>query len=107
MNCLALCAAVSINTVTARDEDHSGDALASAVGLDMADFWTATGTSYFAEVSNAQIVVAVTEAVSVEAGAALAKLKKGEAAAKAEALLAGTRWYRARFGCADLRIPGR
>ena len=34
----------------------------------------------------------MTEAVSAEAGAALAKLKKGEAVARAEALLAGTRW---------------
>ena len=40
----------------------------------------------------AKIVEAVTEAVSAEQGTALSKLKKGEAVAKAEALLAGTRW---------------
>lgn len=40
----------------------------------------------------ARIVDAVTEAASAEAAAGLAKLKKGEAVAKAEAQLAGTRW---------------
>ena len=40
----------------------------------------------------ARIVEAVTEAVSVEKAAPLAKLKKGEAVAAAEALLQGTRW---------------
>jgi YidC/Oxa1 family membrane protein insertase len=48
--------------------------------------------SYFAQVPKARIAEAVAEAVSVEASASLAKLKKGEAVAKAEALLAGTRW---------------
>ena len=89
---LALCVALSTDTVTTRDQEHPGDALASAVGLDMADYWTASGVSYFAQVSKAQIAEAVTEAVSAEEGAALLKLKKGEAVVKAEALMAGTRW---------------
>ncbi len=45
-----------------------------------------------AQVSKDQVVKAVSEAVSVEAAAPLAKLKKGEAVVKAEALLTGTRW---------------
>ena len=58
----------------------------------MADWWTPTGASYLAQVSKDQVAVAVSEAVSAEAAAPLAKLKKGEAVMKAEALLAETRW---------------
>ena len=92
LDLLALCAALSINTVIASAQDHPGDAVAKAVGLDMADWWTPTATSYLQQVPKARIVEAVTEAVSAEAAAGLAKLKKGEAVAKAEGLLAGTRW---------------
>ena len=92
LDLLALCGALSINTVTASAQEHPGDAVAQAVGLDMADWWTPTATSYLQQVPKARIVEAVTEAVSAEAAAGLAKLKKGEAVAKAESLLAGTRW---------------
>ena len=89
---LALCAALSVNTVTSRETAHPGDALVAAAALDMADWWTPTVGSYLQQVPKARIVEAVTEAVSVEAAAPLSKLKKGEAAARAETLLAGTRW---------------
>ena len=92
LDLLALCAALTINTVTASELRHPGDDIARAVGLEMADFWTASATSYLQQVPKARIVEAVSEAVSAEAGAVLAKLKKGEAVARAEALLAGTRW---------------
>ena len=92
LDLLALSAALTINTVTASDQAHAGDDMAKAVGLNMVDWWTPTATSYLQQVPKARIVEAVTEAVSAEAGAALAKLKKGEAVAKAEAQLAGTRW---------------
>ena len=92
LDLLALCAALTINTVTASEQAHAGDDIAKAVGLNMADWWTPTATSYLQQVPKARIVEAVTEAVSAEVGAALAKLKKGEAVAKAEAQLAGTRW---------------
>ena len=78
--------------MSGRETDTTGDALAAAVGLDMADWWTPTAGSYLAQVPKARIVEAVTEAVSVEKAAPLAKLKKGEAVAAAEALLQGTRW---------------
>ena len=92
MDLLALCAALSLNAVTATAQAHPADAIATAVGLDMANWWTATADSYFAQVPKARIAEAVAEAVSAEAGASLTKLKKGEAVAKAEALVAGTRW---------------
>ena len=89
---LALCAALSVNAVAARETEHSADALAAAVGLDMADWWAPTAASYLAQVPKARIIDAVTEAVSAERAAPLAKLKKAEAVAAAEALLQGTRW---------------
>ena len=89
---LALCTAMSINTVMAREADHSSDELATAVGLGMADWWDATASSYLSQVSKDQIVKVVGEAVSAEAATPLAKLKKAEAVVKAEALLTGTRW---------------
>ena len=92
LDLLALCSALSINVVTASMQVHPGDAIAQAVGLDMADWWSPTAMSYLQQVPKARIVEAVTEAVSAEAAAGLAKLKKGEAVAKAESLLSGTRW---------------
>jgi len=89
---LALCSALSVSAMSGREADTTGDALAAAVGLDMADWWTPTAGSYLAQVPKARIVEAVTEAVSIEMAAPLAKLKKGEAVAAAEALLQGTRW---------------
>ena len=58
----------------------------------MADWWQATGPAYLSRVPKAQIVAAVTEAGMPEDGAALAKLKKGEAVERAAALLDGKRW---------------
>jgi ParB family chromosome partitioning protein len=92
LDLLALCAARTLNGITTKATSTGADAIASAVGLDMADWWSATSVSYLAQVPKAQIVEAVSEAISAEAGAALAKLKKGEAVAKAEAQLAGMRW---------------
>jgi ParB family chromosome partitioning protein len=89
---LALCSALSVSAMSGHEADTTGDALAAAVGLDMADWWTPTAGSYLAQVPKARIVEAVTEAVSAEKAAPLAKLKKGEAVAAAEALLQGTRW---------------
>ncbi len=89
---LALCSALSVNAMSGREADHTGDALAVAVGLDMADWWTPTAGSYLTQVPKARIVEAVTEAVSVEQALPLGKMKKGDAVAKAEALLDGKRW---------------
>ena len=63
-----------------------------AKGRPCTDWWTPTAGSYLAQVPKARIVEAVTEAVSIEKAAPLAKLKKGEAVAAAEVLLQGTRW---------------
>jgi ParB family chromosome partitioning protein len=89
---LALCSALTVSAMSGREADTRGDALAAAVGLDMADWWTPTAGSYLKQVPKTRIVEAVTEAVSAAQAAPLAKLKKGEAVAAAEVLLQGTRW---------------
>lgn len=57
-------------------ERQSNEALARALGLDMSQWWTATGSSYFNHVSKGRIVEVVTEAVDANAASPLAALKK-------------------------------
>ena len=78
--------------MTAGPQPHPADAFAAALGLDMADWWSTTRNSFLAQFPKARIADAVTEAVSRDAGAGLAKLKNAEAVVRAETLLAGTRW---------------
>ncbi len=94
---IAVCTAATINTVG----DHAREAMplsdeaadmALAAGLDMADWWEPMASNYLASVSKAQALDAVTEAVSKQAAAPLAKLQKGELVAQAQALMAGRRW---------------
>lgn len=89
---LTLCSALALNAINGSGKHETTAAIASAVKLDMADWWTPTVKSYLGAVSKALIADAVKEAGMPEGAAALGKLKKGEAAAKAEELLAGKRW---------------
>jgi ParB family chromosome partitioning protein len=89
---LALCVALTVNTVQPSAIPHSSDALAAAVGLDMADWWEPTADEYLSRVPKALISQALSEASLTADAAAIDKLKKGEAVAKAEALLSGKRW---------------
>ncbi len=96
LDLLALCAGCSVNAVKKRHErtgtdrlDHA-DRLALALGLDMTQWWQPTTQSYFAHVPKARILEAVTDAVTPEAAANLAKLKKDALAAEAEQRLANT-----------------
>lgn len=92
LDLLALCSALSVNTIVRQECAHPGDALAAAVELDMADWWTPTAGSYLNHVPKARIVEDVTDVTGADRAAPLAKLKKGEAVASAEAMLAGSRW---------------
>jgi len=60
--------------------------------VDMTKYWTPTQSSYLNHVSKARIAEVVSTAVSPEAAATLAAMKKGDAAATAELRLAGTGW---------------
>lgn len=89
---LTLCSALALNAINGSGKHETTAAIASAVRLDMADWWTPTANSYFGAVSKGLIAEAVKEAGMPQDAEALGKLKKGEAAAKAEELLAGKRW---------------
>ena len=104
----AHCVGLSVNAVhevynrRPRALAHA-DVVAQAVDLDMAAAgWTATVDSYLGRVTKARIVNAVREAKGDLAAEAIAPLKKGEMAEKAQELLAGTGWLPE-----PLRTPGQ
>jgi ParB family chromosome partitioning protein len=81
---------------------HAGR-LAEAVRLDMAAAgWTPTVDTYLGRVTKARILQAVREAKGEPAAQRIAHLKKGEMAAQAQDLLAGSGWLPE-----PLRTPGR
>lgn len=77
------------------------DALAQAVGLDMAVWWAPSVAGYLGRVTKARIMEAVREGVSAEAAERLTGLRKPAMAEEAVRLLAGSRWLPA-----VLRTPG-
>ena len=79
------------------------DRLAEAVALDMAGAgWKPTVDNYLGRVTKARILQAVTEAKGQRAAERIGHLKKGEMAAQAEILLAGTGWLPEPLRTADL-----
>ena len=86
-------------------ERQSNEALARALGLDMTQWWTATGASYFNRVSKARVLEVVTEAVDANAASPLAALKKDAVVMGAELTVAGTGWLPAclRIRTAEIR----
>lgn len=96
LSLLAVCVAVTVSAVTAREGDTPAALLAQAVGLDMHDWWTPTAEGYFAHVSKARTLEAV-QMFAPEQVNRLAKLKKGELAIEAERLVAGTGWLPGMF----------
>lgn len=106
LDLLAYCAALAVDAVERAYEHDRGarlqhaDRLATALGLDMAEWWQPTAESYLGRVSKARILAAVAEGVSPQAAENLAKLKKDALVAQAEERLAGRRWLPA-----PLRAP--
>lgn len=90
---LTFCVALHTDGLRSTEAEASKlDMVVDVLGVDMADYWTATANGYFSRVSKAQIAATVAEAVSEEAAAPLANMKKGAAAIEAERLIAGVRW---------------
>ncbi len=89
---LTLAAALSLNAINGNGKNETTQAIAAAVKLDMTEWWTPTVTSYFGAVSKALVAEAVTEAGLPDDGKAIEKMKKADAAAKAEAVLSGKGW---------------
>ena len=67
-------------------------ALATTLGLDMANWWTPDGDHYLARVRREQIFAAIEDATGAPVDATFQSLKKKELVQKAESLLAGKRW---------------
>jgi ParB family transcriptional regulator, chromosome partitioning protein len=89
---LALCGALTLNALPRAVAASSANAIAAALGLDMADWWDPTAEGYLNHVSKAQIVQALKEAGSDLAGGGVETMKKEALVAAAASRLAGTRW---------------
>ncbi|MGE0565866.1 MAG: ParB/RepB/Spo0J family partition protein [Pseudolabrys sp.] len=85
---LAYCVAASVKPV----RDPRMDQLASALALDMAQWWQPTVAGFLGRVPKPLILEAVHEAKGKAAAENLAALRKGEMAERAAALLTGTGW---------------
>jgi ParB family chromosome partitioning protein len=89
---LALCSALAANALPAAGAAVSANAIAAALGLDMADWWEPTAEGYLNHVPKAQIVAALQEAGPELAGGGVEAMKKDALVTAAASRLAGTRW---------------
>jgi len=92
LSLLALCTALTIDGVSGTEDAHAINTIAGALDLDMSQHWTATAAGYFSHVSKARIVDVLTAAVSPEVANQAKGMKKPDAAAFAEAQIAGKAW---------------
>src|SRR5580704_7289031 len=94
---LAFCAGCTVDAVTMKldpvsDRIAHGNALASALNLDMKQWFTPTAESFFKRVGRPTIVNAIREATGKPSKRSWEKMKKSELAALAERETAGTGW---------------
>ena len=89
---LGLCAALTVNALPSVNAARDADAIASAVGVDMADWWEPTAEGFLNHVSKAQIVQALKEAGSEMARDGVENMKKDALVNTAAGRLRGTRW---------------
>ncbi|WP_323123148.1 hypothetical protein [Burkholderia alba] len=88
----AFCVAATVDGLSRRDAPHTVNVLADTLGVDMTAYWKPTGASYLNHVPKQRILDVVAQAVSPEAAAPLAGMKKPEAVAAAELRLADLGW---------------
>ena len=89
---LALCGALTVNALPGAGAVDSANAIAAALGLDMADWWEPTAEAYLNHVPKAQIIAALKEAGPELAGGGVEAMKKDALVSAAVSRLAGTRW---------------
>jgi ParB family chromosome partitioning protein len=89
---LGLCSALTVNALPSAGAVGSANAIAAALGLDMADWWEPTAEAYLNHVPKAQIIVALKEAGPELAGGGVEAMKKDALVNAAASRLAGTRW---------------
>jgi ParB family transcriptional regulator, chromosome partitioning protein len=85
---LAYCVACVVKP----ERSTAADRLASAVSLDMAQWWQPTVAGFLGRVAKPQILEAVTEGKGRDAADKIANFKKGDMAERAVELLTGTGW---------------
>ncbi|WP_099319858.1 ParB/RepB/Spo0J family partition protein [Erwinia amylovora] len=93
---MVFCVSCSIDGVQTRECQRTSasrlDALETAIGFHMRDWWQPTKANFFTDLKHAQIVDALNEAGLTGAASDAAKMKKGDAAELAEERLLDTRW---------------
>ena len=89
---LALCSALTANALPTAGAAGSANAIASSLGLDMADWWAPTAEGYLNHVPKAQIVAALKETGPELASGGVEAMKKDALVSAAASRLAGTRW---------------
>lgn len=92
LDLLALCAASTVNALPGAGAAADANALAEAVGLDMADWWEPTAPAYLSLVPKAQIIQAMKEAGPELVDDGIGAMKKDVLVATAASRLAGKRW---------------
>lgn len=90
---LAYCTARSIDAMAGRERSRDqSDAIAEALGVDMADWWMPSAANYLGSVSKAKALEAVKEATGIDSTKAVAGMKKPEVIAYCATKLEGLRW---------------
>jgi ParB family transcriptional regulator, chromosome partitioning protein len=92
LDLMVLCSALTVNALPAAGSPFDANALASAVGLDMADWWAPTKEGFLNHVAKAQIVQALKEAGPGLAADGVESMKKDVLVNTALTRLKGTRW---------------
>jgi ParB family chromosome partitioning protein len=97
LSLLAFCSALSVNAVQRKNDTdaeriHHADALATALHIDMRNWFTPTAANFFSKVSKTRIFDAMSEAGKTDAAHSAANLKKGPLAEFAETTLAASGW---------------
>lgn len=93
---LAFCAACAIDGVQTRESGHTSrsrlSTLESATGFHLRDWWQPIGENFFGLLTKTQIAAALTDAGLNDAARDTEKLKRADAAARAEREMADNRW---------------
>jgi ParB family chromosome partitioning protein len=96
---LALCGALTVNALPGAGAAGSANAIAAALGLDMADWWEPTAEAYLNHVPKAQIIAALKEAGPELAGGGVEAMKKDALVSAAASRWPASAGYPSR--CAD------
>ena len=94
---MAFCTALSLNAVKTKNDScasrlQHADAVATALNMDMRNWFTPTAENFFSKVSKTRILEAMTDAGKAPNSNAPAQLKKSALAELAEKTITGTGW---------------